>query len=487
MGMCGWSWQRKSRKKISELLIFFPLTLNMTETQANIGSLILDAGPLILQSYTALQKLAGKFYTTPSVHDEIKDEQARQNLALWGDQLIIRQPKPESIKFVSDFAKMTGDYAVLSITDLGILALCYEIDIQEKGSDEHLRKEPVRATSGSSTAKKAAPQNSLKSQSEVAPETKKVNEDDGWSTVVSNKKKSKSNNKGKGKKEADLLVGDLKKVSLNTENEIRAQESEKEETSSDVKEEASTPFYTQEELANMTPEELADLDFENDDGWITSDNVQDVLEKDGGENVEKSGAFMQTAVSTGDFAMQNVALQIGLNLINPASGLHIKKVRNYMMRCHACFKLCQFPKSGKPLQFCPRCGGATLMKTTVSVASNGKITVHLKKNIQWWHRGDRYSLPSPQSRKARQKGQDRQHTSDEVLLRADQKEYAKAVKDDQWKRKNHEKMLEDWVGGGSADGVMSPFAISGYKRDSGYKHGVKIGRGRYVNSGGRKK
>lgn len=460
----------------------------MSETQANIGSLILDAGPLILQSYTTIQKLAGKFFTTPSVHDEIKDEQARQNLALWGDQLIIRQPKAESIKFVSDFAKLTGDYAVLSVTDLGILALCYEIDVEKKGSNEHLRKEPVRATSGAKSAKKSIPQSSSNPEPE-AQELEKADENDGWSTVVSNKKKGKSKNKSLQKKDADLLVGDLKRVNLKSEDEIKAQKPEKEQsaTNTNYEGEASTPFYTQEELANMTPEELADLDFENDDGWITSDNIQEVLEKDGGENVEKTGAFMETAVSTGDFAMQNVALQIGLNLINPASGLHIKKVRNYMMRCHACFKLCQFPKSGKPLQFCPRCGGATLMKTTVSVASNGKITVHLKKNIQWWHRGDRYSLPSPQSRKARQKGQDRQHTSDEVLLRADQKEYAKAVKDDQWKRKNHEKMLEDWVGGGSADGVMSPFAISGYKRDAGYKHGVKIGKGRYVNSGGRKK
>ena len=96
---------------------------------AHIHSLILDAGPLITQSYSDLHSLAEHFYTTPSVYNEIKDERARSNLLLWNDKLQLRQPKPEYVKKVVEFSKLTGDYAVLSSTDLHIIALCYALNV----------------------------------------------------------------------------------------------------------------------------------------------------------------------------------------------------------------------------------------------------------------------------------------------------------------------------------------------------------------------
>ena len=49
----------------------------------------------------------------------------------------------ESIKFVTDFSKKTGDYASLSATDIKVIALTHMLEIRHIGSDEHLKKEPT--------------------------------------------------------------------------------------------------------------------------------------------------------------------------------------------------------------------------------------------------------------------------------------------------------------------------------------------------------
>ena len=43
---------------------------------------------------------------------------------------------------------------------------------------------------------------------------------------------------------------------------------------------------------------------------------------------------------TADFAMQNVALQMGLRLVAPG-GLQIRRLSRWALRCGACFKVCQ--------------------------------------------------------------------------------------------------------------------------------------------------
>ena len=49
----------------------------------------------------------------------------------------------ESIKFVTDFSKKTGDYASLSATDIKVIALTYMLETRHVGSNEHLKKEPT--------------------------------------------------------------------------------------------------------------------------------------------------------------------------------------------------------------------------------------------------------------------------------------------------------------------------------------------------------
>ncbi|CAN6661792.1 20S-pre-rRNA D-site endonuclease Nob1p [Trichomonascus vanleenenianus] len=437
---------------------------------ANINSLVLDSGPLLTQTFGDIHGLADKFFTTPSVHAEIRDEKARQNLLLWGDRLVIRQPKPESVRVVSEFSKKTGDYPVLSSTDMQILALAYEVECELNGGDWRLKRVPgQKVINGRLGALKNEPASAQDEPVKEEPEADPVKEEptepvkeealeelkdepangeDEWS-VVTNKKKNKYNKKKNTKK------------------------SPKKEPKQEPKQESKT-----EEHGEITVE-VIEHDEDDTDGWITNENLEETIEKEEGDRTEKEVVKkIKAAMSTGDFAMQNVALQMGLNLVNPTNGKSIKKIKNYMLRCHACFKLCPLPRDGRPLQFCPKCGLDTLMRCTVSVTDTGKIQVHLKKNMQWSHRGDRYSLPTPQSKNARRQ----RHEQNPVLLREDQKEYQKAVKDDQWKRKHNEKLLDEWIGTGSAESVMSPFAISGYKRDATRHTGVRVGRGRYVNT-----
>ena len=117
----------------------------MTENQrAHVRALVLDATPLITQSYTHYQNYAQSFYTTPTVFQEIKDAQARKNLEIWQSlgTLKLIHPNESSIAKVSTFAKLTGDYSVLSANDLHILALTYELEVKLNNGDWRLRKKP---------------------------------------------------------------------------------------------------------------------------------------------------------------------------------------------------------------------------------------------------------------------------------------------------------------------------------------------------------
>lgn len=96
------------------------------EDQKPIHTTILDAGPLITNNppISTLLKSCTKIITLPSVINEIRDKDARSRLETTVKPLLdFRDPKPASVKVVADFARRTGDLAVLSRVDLAVLAL----------------------------------------------------------------------------------------------------------------------------------------------------------------------------------------------------------------------------------------------------------------------------------------------------------------------------------------------------------------------------
>ena len=461
---------------------------------AHVRALVLDATPLITQSYTHYQNYAESFYTTPTVFNEIKDEQARKNLETWRSlgTLKLVHPDEKSIERVSAFARLTGDYSVLSANDIHILALEYQLECQLNGGDWRLRQNP--GDSLDEVTKKEEILNKEKQQEHLSRTEEPKKKKRGRRGGKKQREKREQREEEEEENKPEVVVEEVKKTVAFEEPVVEP-----------VVEPVAEPV-----AESVTEDGELNEDFEegDDDGeWITPDTLVEAMIRDSGEDtsgskgveaIDNNGADIislprnQVALATGDFAVQNVALQMNMNLMNFMSGLKIKRLRNYMLRCHACFKIFPLPKDGKPKHFCPSCGGqGTLLRCAVSVdAQTGEVTPHLKANFQWNNRGNKYSIASPLSKnsikKYGKKGfvhnkQNSNHQQDTPLLREDQKEYQQMVKQEEWTRRHNEKVLENWIGGGSADNYMSPFAMTGLKH-----HSYKVGRGRYANSNKKK-
>ncbi|XP_065827189.1 RNA-binding protein NOB1-like [Oscarella lobularis] len=105
--------------------------------------LVVDSGGFLKGSIDSLASLASKFYTLSDVVKEIKDDETRLKLSVLPFDLELKQPNPASLTFVSEFSKKTGDYAVLSSTDLKVLALAHQLVVETSDdSGQSLKKEP---------------------------------------------------------------------------------------------------------------------------------------------------------------------------------------------------------------------------------------------------------------------------------------------------------------------------------------------------------
>jgi rRNA maturation endonuclease Nob1 len=70
-------------------------------------------------------------------------------------ELHVRSPSESAMRAVAAFAKKTGDFAALSMTDLKLLALTYTFEVELCG-EGHIRQEPVKAVT-TAIKKKEAP------------------------------------------------------------------------------------------------------------------------------------------------------------------------------------------------------------------------------------------------------------------------------------------------------------------------------------------
>ncbi len=122
---------------------------------------------------------------------------------------------------------------------------------------------------------------------------------------------------------------------------------------------------------------------------------------------------------TTDFAMQNVALQMGLLLLSH-SGKQVASVKSWVLKCDACFSI--FPMHGLRQEdslFCRRCGNATLARLGVTLGSDGAPRYHYKRFRQINVRGTVYALPAPAGGRMNGSGSGA-GSSGQLLLRPDQ-------------------------------------------------------------------
>jgi RNA-binding protein NOB1 len=151
--------------------------------------------------------------------------------------------------------------------------------------------------------------------------------------------------------------------------------------------------------------------FEDDgEGWITcARDIRDMKAtgsldplgkpgQDGNAKAPEGPPISQrTACTTTDFAMQNVILQMNLELLS-VDGIKIRKLKSWVTRCGACFKIYADGNSGGPhgmkRLFCSHCGSDVMQRIAASVdGKTGRLRLHMKKNYKHNLRGTKFSLP----------------------------------------------------------------------------------------------
>ncbi|KAK2054760.1 hypothetical protein LY76DRAFT_215030 [Colletotrichum caudatum] len=439
------------------------------EERKPIHALVLDTGPLIKNDppVSTLLAQADELYMLPSIIQEIRDVNTRTRVETTLMPFVkIRNPRPDSIKFVSNFARRSGDLEVLSRPDLHLLALTYELELEKNGDDQGLRTEPGQRVANSKPP--AGEASESKPEADVQIEARKTPDTENLTSAESAQPSAAvSPEQGAEATQAEKLENATAEAS-----------------SSDVAEAAITQDMSQLEIiddkATSVPalSDVADANeaqgegSDSDDGWITPSNVKKHKEKDSKLLQPTAPAMdIKVGILTSDYAMQNVALRIGLNLLSPSMS-RITQLKTWVLRCHGCFQVCR--KMDK--QFCPSCGQATLIRTSCTTEEDGTFKIHLKRNFQWNKRGNVFSIPKPvagtASGKLDKHAGGKNNWGTNLIFAEDQKEYEKAVGENQRARRR-DLMDDDYL----------PSILTGDRQSANGR--VKLGPGRNIN--GRKR
>jgi hypothetical protein len=92
--------------------------------------LVIDTGAIVKGQTNLFHQTANRFVTVQEVLGEVRDSKSRELLASLPFELEVRAPSDTAMKIVYDFAKKTGDFAALSLCDIKIMALTYDLEIQ---------------------------------------------------------------------------------------------------------------------------------------------------------------------------------------------------------------------------------------------------------------------------------------------------------------------------------------------------------------------
>nr|CAG4649422.1 EOG090X07WR [Scapholeberis mucronata] len=340
--------------------------------EKRIVKLVADSAAFIRNAQ--MQDIAEIVYTVRDVVDEIKDQATKQRLRVLPYEIKTIEPSSEAVLRVTEFAKKTGDYATLSATDIKVMALTYQLEVEANGS-EHLKTEPT-----------------IKKTIVVAPKPpgpKEVETIAGFYMPKS--------------REVDQLADKVEGVSIQatesnpadgvaTEKLDENKISESDHVEPDNKNDDDDEFETDEDEDNMEGEEGSDdEDDDSDGGWITPGNIEQVKHSMAGvtETVQ-----MDVACLTTDFSMQNVMMNMGLHVVS-LEGRLIHEARTYILRCYACFRT----TSNVTKVFCPKCGNQTLKKVAVSLNEDGTMQIHISSRKKLTARGKKFSLPMPKGGK----------------------------------------------------------------------------------------
>ena len=422
---------------------------NPSEPQKTLHTLILDSTPLItsVPPPSALRSHSHRLVTTPAVIAELRDPQTRARFeTLWSSFVEIRAPKRESVETVREFSRKTGDLGVLSSTDLGLLGLCWEVDVEVNGGESKVRREPGERVEVASVQKNRRRKRDRRTGDLVNNQSKQSGEEQlGEAQTQKNDTVDSTNLRAKAENQESTTASNgehhagtapmLPIEELTITDEAKSKDipssamehtvqspNQPEIQSHETRVEPHQGHSSSSTVASSKDGSESSSSSEDGGGWITPSNLsrRQAKDKDALGNATSPldpSKPLSVALITQDFAMQNVALQINLTILssNPSSSLspnsssqslhRINHVKSFTLRCHACFYVIR-PKHDPAApprhdkddtstkQFCPRCGGATLTRVTFTIdPKTGEFKTHLKKNFQWNTRGQRYSVP----------------------------------------------------------------------------------------------
>lgn len=280
---------------------------------------------------------------------------------------------------VNSFARQTGDLAVLSSADIRVLALAYDIEVEQNGT-WRLRDKVGGQRLGKDPEKRKA-----RLERKAAAATPEGRSGDGDAAAVAEPASAPAT-------ETDALASSVADVDLDGTEETPEQPEAGPSSSANGGSNVEDPAEDDDADWSHVPvkprraqvEEDSDDDSiasDSDPSWITPDNVHLHKARDLGvfsshqessgsastavaQNLDSSmtnvsasvadthdtagtdatakggsekGPTMKAALLTGDYAMQNVALQIGLNVLG-VGGKRIRDVKTWVLRCYGCFK-----------------------------------------------------------------------------------------------------------------------------------------------------
>lgn len=94
--------------------------------------LVVDSSAFIHRG--PIHETGKSIYSCPEVLAEVKDEATLESLQCLPYEIKLLQLDKEELQFCVDFAKKTGDYRQLSVTDLKLIAATYRLEKQHNGS-----------------------------------------------------------------------------------------------------------------------------------------------------------------------------------------------------------------------------------------------------------------------------------------------------------------------------------------------------------------
>lgn len=394
----------------------------------------------LLQEYEVL--------TTKSVISELRDPRAKHRAKLHFKEYKIVNPEKKHIQRVMNFAKATGDFVSLSVADIEVVALAVQ-KIIENGNEDKIRNEPKKAVN----CMNKGGRNGIVDKSkiiEVVTGTNKEEEENG----DENKEQigeNKQNEEQTEKDEVKAKVEEAQPKGTNQETETNAKDGENDES-----EEHKPKDVVEKVMDTKLWQEGKDWDLEDEEGWITKDNLNKLISSSVLQDAEKEA--LGVCCMTSDFAMQNIILQMGIPL-KAHNGRIIKRVKSYILECFSCFTVTRNTEK----KFCPGCGNATLLKVTCSFKDDGTMILYRKKGHKVNLRGTRYNIPNPKFGRV----------NDDLILTEDQynnkRVIKKKAKAEKWRAKQTQNAEMAYSNGWGFDAVS--------KQNKNFKNFV-VGYGR---------